>query len=102
MNIAAEGRIARVGAVPISKFPGDRQIGSVIESRRETKPVAGGGNCLPVLAGWNDGANQCAKAGTEDGAYAGDRSGTDDVTLSATIPQRAARSPDGSADTGTD
>jgi hypothetical protein len=45
---------------------------------------------------------EAAKAATEEGANAGDRSGAADVTLSANVPQHAARSPDGSADTGTD
>lgn len=88
--------------VPISKFPGDRQIGAVIESRCETDPITRRGDFFPVLAGRYDGANQCTKAPTEKGAYAGYRAGANDVTLSATISQRAAGSPGGSADTGTD
>jgi hypothetical protein len=83
MAMAAQANAA--GAARPSKFPRDRQIKPMIEARRETNLIAARGDFFPVFAGWNGHSNQCAQAGTEECANAGDCPSAYDVTLSAAV-----------------
>src|SRR5580704_10394329 len=85
-----------------SKLPNGGQIEPMVESRRETNPIASRRHLFPVLARRNGCPNQCAKTGTDECAKAGYRSGAHNVTVSAAVAQCAAHSTDAGADAGAD
>ena len=74
----------------------------MIESRRETDPVAGHRFFVPAFAGWNRHPDQCAEPCAEERANACDRASAHNVTLSAAAGQLAAGSPEAGADTSAD